>query len=87
MRTKNRSLRRLLTGSGYAVTEADDGQDGVEKAKSERPDLILMDIQLPVMDRYEATPQIKAEPDLKGTPLIAVAIKGDEERQKAHQGL
>ena len=53
-------LRDLLIGSGYAVTEAADGQAGVAKAKSERPDLILMDIQLPVIDGYEATRQIKA---------------------------
>jgi CheY-like chemotaxis protein len=44
-------LRDLLGGSGYAVIEAADGQAGVDKAKSERPDLILMDIQLPVVDR------------------------------------
>ena len=48
-------LRDLLKGSGYAVVEAADGQAGVEKARSERPDLILMDIQLPVIDGYEAT--------------------------------
>ena len=47
--------RDLLSGSGYAVIEAADGQDGVSTAKSARPDLILMDIQLPVLDGYEAT--------------------------------
>ena len=57
-------LRDLLSGSGYAVIEAADGQDGVAKAKFERPDLILMDIQLPVLDGYEATSQIKADPTL-----------------------
>jgi two-component system, cell cycle response regulator DivK len=48
-------LRDLLAGSGYDVAEAADGRDGVAKAQSERPDLILMDIQLPVLDGYEAT--------------------------------
>jgi two-component system cell cycle response regulator DivK len=79
-------LRTLLTGSGYEVTEAVDGQDGVTKAKSEWPDLVLMDIQLPVLDGYEATRQIKADPNLKATPVIAVssfAMKGDEEKARA----
>jgi two-component system, cell cycle response regulator DivK len=79
-------LRDLLSGSGYAVIEAVDGQDGVAKAKSERPDLILMDIQLPVLDGYEATRQIKADSTSAKTPIIAVssfAMKGDEEKARA----
>jgi two-component system, cell cycle response regulator DivK len=79
-------LRDLLSGSGYAVVEAADGRDGVAKAKSERPDLILMDIQLPLVDGYEATRQIKADPTLAKTPIIAVssfAMKGDEEKARA----
>jgi two-component system cell cycle response regulator DivK len=79
-------LRDLLTGSGYAVAEAADGQAGVEITRSERPDLVLMDIQLPVMDGYEATRQIKTDPNLKATPVIAVssyAMKGDEEKARA----
>jgi two-component system, cell cycle response regulator DivK len=79
-------LRTLLTGSGYEMLEAADGQAGVEKAKSEQPDLILMDIQLPVIDGYEATRQIKADPKLAATPVIAVssfAMKGDEEKARA----
>ena len=79
-------LRDLLTGSGYAVAEAADGQAGVAMAKSERPGLILMDIQLPVMNGYEATRQIKADPGLEATPIIAVssfAMKGDEEKARA----
>jgi two-component system cell cycle response regulator DivK len=78
-------LRDLLSGSGYGVVEAADGQDGINKAKSERPDLILMDIQLPVIDGYEATRQIKADPSLANTPIIAVssfAMKGDEEKAR-----
>jgi two-component system cell cycle response regulator DivK len=79
-------LRDLLEGSGYDVAEAADGRDGVAKAKSERPDLILMDIQLPILDGYETTRQIRTDPNLKTTPIIAVssyAMKGDEEKARA----
>jgi two-component system cell cycle response regulator DivK len=79
-------LRDLLTGSGYTVAEAADGQAGVEITRSERPDLVLMDIQLPVLDGYEATRQIKTDPNLNATPVIAVssfAMKGDEEKARA----
>ena len=79
-------LRDLLSGSGYAVLEAPDGQAAITTAKSDRPDLILMDIQMPVLDGYEATRQIKADPAFKATPIIAVssfAMKGDEEKARA----
>ena len=79
-------LRDLLTSSGYEMLEAADGGAGVAKAKSDRPDLILMDIQMPILDGYEATRQIKADPDLKTVPVIAVssfAMKGDEEKARA----
>jgi two-component system, cell cycle response regulator DivK len=79
-------LRDLLTASGYTVIEAVDGVEGVTKARSERPDLVLMDIQLPVLDGYDATQQIKALPGLAATPIIAVssyAMKGDEEKARA----
>ena len=79
-------LRTLLTGSGYAMLEAVDGETGVARAKSDQPDLILMDIQMPVLDGYEATRRIKADPDLAATPVIAVssfAMKGDEEKARA----
>ena len=74
-------LRDLLTSSGYEMLEAGDGQAGVDKAKAEKPHLILMDIQMPVMDGYEATRQIKANLDLKSIPIVAVssfAMKGDD---------
>lgn len=79
-------LRTLLVGSGYEMLEAADGEAGVAKARSDRPDLILMDIQLPVLDGYEATRRIKTDPSLKATPVIAVssfAMKGDEEKARA----
>ncbi len=79
-------LRDYLTATGYEVIEAVDGSEGVAKARSERPDLVLMDIQMPVLDGYEATRQIKALPGLGATPIIAVssfAMKGDEEKARA----
>lgn len=79
-------LRDLLTGSEYDMIEAEDGAIGVEKAKAEKPDLILMDIQMPVLDGYDATRQIKADPNLRTVPVIAIssfAMKGDEEKAVA----
>ena len=66
--------------------EAEDGARGVTAAEAERPDLILMDIQLPIMDGYEATRRIKANPDLKAIPIIVVtsyALSGDEDKARA----
>ena len=79
-------LRDLLGMAGYDMVEAHDGAEGVQKADEHRPDLILMDIQMPVMDGYEATRRIKANPDLKTIPIIAVtsyALSGDEEKTRA----
>jgi two-component system cell cycle response regulator DivK len=79
-------LRDLFTHSGYVVIEAADGATGVASAKSNRPDIILMDIQMPVIDGYEATRQIKADPALAQIPVVAVssfAMKGDEEKARA----
>ena len=79
-------LRDLLTSADYAVIEAVNGQDGVKLAESERPDLILMDMQLPVLDGYDATRRIKANPALAKIPVIAVtsyAQSGDEEKARA----
>ena len=78
-------LRDFLSASGYNVIEAMDGADSVAKAASQRPDLVLMDIQLPVLDVYDATWQIKALPGLAAIPIIAVssfAMKGDEEKAR-----
>ena len=79
-------LRDLLTGSGYTVIEAGDGEAGVANARSDRPDLILMDIQMPVIDGYEATRRIKVDPDFTRIPIVAVssfAMKGDEDKARA----
>ena len=78
-------LRDVLSTVGYELIEALNGEDGVKLAQNERPDLILMDIQLPRMDGYEATQQIKSIAELKTIPIIAVtsyALSGDE--AKAH---
>ena len=76
-----RILRDLLTSAGYEVLEARTGEAGVLAAEAERPALILMDIQLPGLDGYEATRRIKANPALPPIPIIAVtsyALSGDE---------
>jgi two-component system cell cycle response regulator DivK len=82
----NRQLvRDLVTSAGYELIEAYDGQSGVLKAAQHKPDLILMDIQLPVMDGYEASRRIKAIPELRATPIIAVtsyALSGDEAKAR-----
>ena len=79
-------LRDLLGVAGYEMIEAHDGAEGVAKASEHKPDLILMDIQLPVLDGYEATRRIKAQPDLAHIPIIAVtsyALSGDEAKTRA----
>jgi two-component system cell cycle response regulator DivK len=78
-------LRDLLASSGFLMIEAHDGEQALAMARSQRPDLILMDIQLPVVDGYEATRSIKRDPELKHIPVIAVtsyALSGDEERAR-----
>lgn len=73
----------LLEASGIKILQTRNGADALEVAKRERPDLIVMDIQLPEMSGLEVTERIKADPDLRPIPVIAVtafAMKGDEER-------
>ena len=67
-----RILRDLLTSKGYDVIEAEDGIDGVSAAETFRPDLILMDIQLPGIDGVEALRRLRADPATQGIPVIAV---------------
>jgi CheY-like chemotaxis protein len=79
-------LSRRLERRGYEVVIAMDGATGVSMAKSDKPDLILMDMSLPVMDGWEATRQIKADDDVKEIPVIALtahAIAGDREKALA----
>jgi CheY-like chemotaxis protein len=78
-------LSRRLERKGYSVVMAVDGQQGVEMAARETPDLILMDMSLPVLDGWEATRRIKADERTKKIPLIALtahAMEGDEQKAK-----
>ena len=73
----------LLGNAGYELTEAENGEEAIAAVGRRRPDLILMDIQLPVMDGYEATRQIRTNQDLRSVPIIAVtsyALAGDEDK-------
>jgi two-component system cell cycle response regulator DivK len=81
-----RIVRDLLTATDFEVIEAEDGEQALAAVAKQRPDLILMDIQLPVLDGYEATRRIKADPSLSSIPIIAVtsyALSGDEEKARA----
>ena len=76
-------LTRRLERKGFEVVIAVDGQQGVDMAGSESPDLILMDLSLPVIDGWEATRQIKASPAMQSIPVIALtahAMAGDEKK-------
>jgi two-component system cell cycle response regulator DivK len=77
--------RDMLTGTDYEITEAENGEEALTVIAKQRPDLILMDIQLPIMDGYTATNQIKADPALRSIPIIAVtsyALAGEEKKAR-----
>ena len=79
-------MNDTLSAAGFEMIEAVTGDAGVAMAEAERPDLILMDIQLPGIDGYEATRQIKAKPALRHIPIVVVtsyALSGDEVKAKA----
>src|SRR5499427_4209077 len=79
-------LRDLLGNAGYELLEAENGAEALTAVARKRPDLILMDIQLPVMDGYEATRRLKADPATKSIPIIVVtsyALSGDETKARA----
>jgi two-component system cell cycle response regulator DivK len=76
-------VRDLLSANGYELIDAITGEEGVAFAKRDRPDLILMDIQLPGIDGYEATRRIKADAELSKIPIIVVtsyALSGDDQK-------
>lgn len=76
-------LSRRLDRRGYQVLMAVDGQQGVDMAAAEVPDLILMDMSLPILDGWEATRQLKAAPATRAIPIIALtahAMSGDREK-------
>ena len=79
-------LSRRLARKGYDVLLAVDGNEGLQKARTDAPDLILMDMSLPVLDGWEATRQLKADDATKAIPIIALtahAMSGDRERALA----
>jgi two-component system, cell cycle response regulator DivK len=81
-----RILRDLLTNSGFDMIEATNGMDALAAAAAQKPDLILMDIQLPLLDGYEVTRRLKADPNLRAIPIIVVtsyALSGDEDKARA----
>ena len=76
-------LSRRLTRKGYEVVIAVDGEQGMATARAEAPDLILMDMSLPVLDGWEATRQLKSAPETQAIPVIALtahAMAGDREK-------
>ena len=76
-------LSRRLSKRGYDISVAGDGAEGVAVAKSQRPDIILMDMSLPVMHGWDATRALKADPETSGIPIIAItahAMAGDREK-------
>ena len=78
-------VRDLLKRTTYRVIEANDGEAGVAMALAERPDLILMDIQLPKISGMEATRRLRAEAATANTPIIAItsfALSGDDQKAK-----
>jgi two-component system cell cycle response regulator DivK len=79
-------IRDMLASTGYEITEVENGEEALAAISKQRPDLILMDIQLPVMDGYEATRRIKADPALRSIPIVAVtsyALSGEEKKARA----
>ena len=74
-------LRDLLGSAGFQLVEAENGEEALKAVARQRPDLILMDIQLPTLDGYETTRRIRSNEDLKSIPIIAVtsyALAGDD---------
>jgi two-component system, cell cycle response regulator DivK len=79
-------IRDVLAGKDYEIFEAENGEEALAAVAKQRPDLILMDVQLPIMDGYEAARHIKADPALRSIPIIAVtsyALSGEDKRARA----
>ena len=80
-------LSRRLIKKGYSIEFAEDGVEGLEKLASVKPDLVLMDIGLPIMDGWEATKKAKENPDTEHIPIIALTAHAlEQDRQKAFDG-
>ncbi len=81
-----RILRDLLSSAGYDVVEASDGAEGLSAVARLKPDLVVLDIQLPVIDGYEVARRLKADPKTRDIPIVAVtsyALAGDEDKSRA----
>ena len=79
-------IRDMLAATDYEITEAENGEEALAAIAKQRPDLILMDVQLPIMDGYAAARRIKADPALRTIPIIAVtsyALNGEERIARA----
>jgi len=79
-------IRDMVAGADYEITEAENGEEALAAIAKQRPDLILMDIQLPIMDGYTATRLIKTDPALRSIPIIAVtsyALAVEEKKARA----
>ena len=79
-------IRDMLASTDYEITEAENGEQALAAIAKQRPDLILMGIQLPIMDGYAATRRIKTDPTLRAIPVIAVtsfALNGEEQTARA----
>ena len=79
-------IRDTLAGSNYQITEAEDGEQALAAVAKQRPDLILMGIQLPIMDGYEVARRIKADAAFRSIPIIAItsfALDGEEQTARS----
>src|SRR5262245_28852961 len=79
-------IRDMLAPTDYEITEAENGEQALASIAKQRPDLILMDIQLPIMDGYTATSRIKADPELRSIPIIEVTyyvLSVEEQKARA----
>ena len=78
----DQDIRELLVDTlndlGYQVIEAEDGGQGLQKAMEETPDIVLLDVMMPVMDGFEVLEQLQASPDTRSVPVIMVSAKGQE---------
>jgi signal transduction histidine kinase len=76
-------VRKILTPAGFEVVDAADGVEGIRKAISEHPDLVLVDIAIPGLDGYEVTLRLRAEPQLRHVPIVAITAEGNRETSLA----
>src|ERR1700684_2572358 len=85
---RNRLLvRKLLTADGHDVIDAADGLEGGRLAISQRPDLVLVDLNIPGLDGYEVTLRLRSEPALAGVPIVAITAEGDRDTSGAGGGV